>query len=256
MTLSANPVNPAAQNVLAQFAATGVQTCFHGRHINPQILADLDGSNWRLKDYEARGGYQALRKILAQDGGEGMTPDQVIAEVKAGSLRGRGGAGFPTGLKWSFMPDPAKDPRPRYLAVNADESEPGTCKDRVLMEEDPHGLIVGILIACHAMAAPAAYVYVRGEFRKSYDRVATALREARDAGLVGSNVMGSGFACEIHMHKGAGAYICGEETGLMESLEGKRGHPRPKPPFPAGSGLWKSPTTSMRSIFNACASAP
>ena len=132
MTLSSNTPDTAAQNVLAQFAATGVQTCFHGRHIAPQILADLDGSNWRLKDYEARGGYQALRKILGKDGGEGLTPDQVIAEVKASSLRGRGGAGFPTGLKWSFMP--RQFPGQKYLVCNSDEGEPGTCKDRDIID--------------------------------------------------------------------------------------------------------------------------
>ena len=200
-----------------------------------------------LSEYKHAGGYGALAKALQ------MSRQEVIEVVKASGLRGRGGAGFPTGLKWSFMPDPAKDPRPRYLAVNADESEPGTCKDRVLMEEDPHGLIEGIVLACHAMAVPTAYVYVRGEFRKSYARVEAALKEARDAGYVGDNVMGSGFKCQIHMHKGAGAYICGEETGLMESLEGKRGHPRPKPPFPAGSGLWASPTTvnNVETLFNA-----
>jgi NADH-quinone oxidoreductase subunit F len=192
-----------------------------------------------LSVYRGRGGYGALEKVLKTP----MTPAQVIAEVKASGLRGRGGAGFPTGLKWSFMPDPAKDPRPRYLAVNADESEPGTCKDRVLMEKDPHGLLEGILIAAYAMRIGAAYVYVRGEYRKSYERLSAAIAEARAANLIGSRILGTDFSCEIHMHQGAGAYICGEETGLMESLEGKRGHPRPKPPFPAGSGLWASPTT-------------
>ncbi|HED66528.1 MAG TPA: NADH-quinone oxidoreductase subunit F, partial [Planctomycetes bacterium] len=179
-----------------------------------------------LAAYRDAGGYETLRKVLS----EGWSPEQVIAKVKDSGLRGRGGAGFPTGLKWSFMPDPEKDPRPRYLAVNADESEPGTCKDRVLMQEDPHGLIEGILLACFAMRVKTAYVYVRGEFRHPYNRVAAAIDEAREAGLVGENIEGSGFSCDIWMHKGAGAYICGEETGLMESLEGKRGHPRPKPP--------------------------
>ena len=196
----------------------------------------------------AHGGYQALEKVLR----EGLTPEQVIAAVKDSGLRGRGGAGFPTGLKWSFMPDVQKDKRPRYLAVNADESEPGTCKDRVLMEKDPHGLIEGCLIAAFAMRVAAVYIYVRGEYRLSYERLLAALDEARAAGLVGENVLGSGFSCQIWMHKGAGAYICGEETGLMESLEGKRGHPRPKPPFPAGFGLWGMPTTvnNVESIFN------
>jgi NADH-quinone oxidoreductase subunit F len=198
----------------------------------------LPGSH-TLPVYRANGGYAALAQVLTG----GFTPAQVIQLVKDSGLRGRGGAGFATGLKWSFMPDPEKDPRPRYLAVNADESEPGTCKDRVLMEQDPHGLVEGILIACFAMRVRTAYVYVRGEYRKSYDRVAAAIAEARAAGLVGAKILGTGFACDIWMHKGAGAYICGEETGLMESLEGKRGHPRPKPPFPAGAGLWRQPTT-------------
>ena len=187
----------------------------------------------------ANGAYRALEKVLKG----GFTPAQVIQTVKDSGLRGRGGAGFSTGLKWSFMPDPEKDRRTRYLAVNADESEPGTCKDRVLMEKDPHTLIEGILIACYAMRIETAYVYVRGEYRLPYQRVEAAIEEARAANLVGPKILGSSFACEIWMHKGAGAYICGEETGLMESLEGKRGHPRPKPPFPAGSGLWAQPTT-------------
>jgi NADH-quinone oxidoreductase subunit F len=176
----------------------------------------------------------------------------VVEEVKKSGLRGRGGAGFPTGLKWSFMPNHESDTRTRYMAVNADESEPGTCKDRVLLREDPHCLIEGCLIAAFAMRLDAVYVYVRGEYRLPYDRMQAALDEARAAGIVGDDVLGSGFSCEIHMHKGAGAYICGEETGLMESLEGKRGHPRPKPPFPAGFGLWGQPTTvnNVESIFN------
>jgi NADH-quinone oxidoreductase subunit F len=196
------------------------------------------------------GGYNALTKLL--QGEKPMTPAQVIDELKLSELRGRGGAGFPCGMKWSFMPDPQKDPRPRYLAINADESEPGTCKDRVLMEQDPHGLIEGALIACYAIRAQAAYIYVRGEYRLSYQRLQAAIDEARAAGLVGRNILGTGFSCEIHMHKGAGAYICGEETGLMESLEGKRGHPRPKPPFPAAFGLWGQPTTvnNVETIFN------
>ena len=201
-----------------------------------------------LAGYEAQGGYKALRKILTDP----IPPQSVIETVKDSGLRGRGGAGFPTGLKWSFMPDREKDPRTRYMAVNADESEPGTCKDRVIMREDPHGLVEGCLIAAWAMGLDAVYIYVRGEYRLPYDRVAAAITEAREAGLVGEDILGSGFSCEIHMHKGAGAYICGEETGLMESLEGKRGHPRPKPPFPAGFGLWGQPTTvnNVETIFN------
>lgn len=200
---------------------------------------------------EARdhGAYGALEKVLT----ESISRQDVIAEVKEAGLRGRGGAGFPTGLKWSFMPDPEKDPRPRFLAINADESEPGTCKDRVLMERDPHGVIEGALLAAYAMAVSTIYIYVRGEYRLSYDRLQAAIDEAREAHLVGDSILDSDFSCEVWMHKGAGAYICGEETGLMESLEGKRGHPRPKPPFPAGFGLWGNPTTvnNVETVFNA-----
>ena len=210
--------------------------------------AQLEGSH-TLDVARASEGYKALETVLKQP----LTPEEVIAVVKESGLRGRGGAGFPTGLKWSFMPDVTKDSRPRYLAVNADESEPGTCKDRVLMTEDPHGLVEGALIAAYAMRAEAVYIYVRGEYREAYDRVQAAINDARAANLVGTNILGSDFSCEVWMHKGAGAYICGEETGLMESLEGKRGHPRPKPPFPAGSGLWGMPTTvnNVESVFNA-----
>ena len=201
-----------------------------------------------LKTYRRSGGYEALEKVLK----EGVDPAEVTARVKDSGLRGRGGAGFPTGLKWTFMPDPEKDDRKRYMAVNADESEPGTCKDRVLMREDPHGLVEGCLLAAYAMRLEAVYIYVRGEYRFPYQRLQEAIDEARAANLVGQNILGTKFSCEIHMHKGAGAYICGEETGLMESLEGKRGHPRPKPPFPAGFGLWGQPTTvnNVESIFN------
>jgi NADH-quinone oxidoreductase subunit F len=210
--------------------------------------ARLDGSH-KIDAYKKLGGYRAFETMLEK----GMTPAAVIDEMKKSGLRGRGGAGFPTGMKWSFMPDPAKDPRPRFLAINADESEPGTCKDRVLMERDPHGLIEGCLVAAYAIRAQAVYIYVRGEYRLSYDRVHAAIQEARAAKLVGKNILGTDFSCEIHMHKGAGAYICGEETGLMESLEGKRGHPRPKPPFPAMAGLWGQPTTvnNVETVFNA-----
>jgi NADH-quinone oxidoreductase subunit F len=207
-----------------------------------------DGRAHELEGYRRLGGYRALAKVLETP----IPPAEVIAMVKDSGLRGRGGAGFPTGLKWSFMPDPARDPRPRYLAVNADESEPGTCKDRVLMERDPHGLLEGCLIAAWAMRLSTVYIYVRGEYRESYRRLSAAIAEARAAGLIGKRILGTAFDCEIWMHKGAGAYICGEETGLMESLEGKRGHPRPKPPFPAGAGLWGQPTTvnNVESLFN------
>jgi len=219
------------------------------KRVDRYLLARVDlPDSHTLAVYRAHGGYQALEQVLRKP----WKPEQVTQVVKDSALRGRGGAGFLTGLKWSFMPDPAKDPRPRYLAINADESEPGTCKDRVLMERDPHGLIEGCLVSAYAMRASTVYIYVRGEYRVSYARLQAAIDEAREAGLVGRRILGSDFSCEIWMHPGAGAYICGEETGLMESLEGKRGHPRPKPPFPAASGLWRSPTTvnNVETIFN------
>jgi len=181
-----------ASSVLSQFAATGVQTSFHGRHISPQIMAGLDGSNWRLKDYEARGGYQALRKILGQDGGEGMTPDQVIAEVKASSLRGRGGAGFPTGLKWSFMP--RQFPGQKYLVCNSDEGEPGTAKDRDIMQYNPHIVIEGMAIAAYAMGISVGYNYIHGEIFTTYQRFEEALEEARSSSLLGNNILGSTYS--------------------------------------------------------------
>ncbi len=230
-----------AQHILSQFRATGVQTCFHDRHINPQILAGLDGSNWRLKDYEARGGYQALRKVLGIGGAEAMTQDQVIATVKESALRGRGGAGFPTGLKWSFMP--RQFPGQKYLVCNSDEGEPGTCKDRDIMEFNPHIVIEGMAIAAYAMGISVGYNYIHGEIFSTYDRFEEALEEARAAGLLGNNILGSNFSFQLHAAHGFGAYICGEETALLESLEGKKGQPRFKPPFPASFGLYGKPTT-------------
>ena len=232
----------------ARLATAGRPSTGGGEHETYLLSRCFEERSHELESARKLGAYEALEKVLETP----LSPAEVIDLVKDSGLRGRGGAGFPTGLKWSFMPDPAKDSRPRYLAVNADESEPGTCKDRVLMERDPHGLIEGILIACQAMRIRTAYVYVRGEYRTSYDRLAAAIEEARAAGLVGEGILGTDFACDIWMHKGAGAYICGEETGLMESLEGKRGHPRPKPPFPAGSGLWGNPTTvnNVETLFN------
>ncbi len=230
-----------ADSILSQFAATGVQSSFHGRHISPQIMAGLDGSNWRLKDYEARGGYAALRKILGKDGGEGMTPDQVIAEVKASSLRGRGGAGFPTGLKWSFMP--RQFPGQKYLVCNSDEGEPGTAKDRDILTYNPHVVIEGMAIAAYAMGITVGYNYIHGEIFHTYKRFEEALQEARDAGLLGDRIQGSNFSFQLHAAHGFGAYICGEETALLESLEGKKGQPRFKPPFPASFGLYGKPTT-------------
>jgi NADH-quinone oxidoreductase subunit F len=213
------------------------QTCFHGRHINPVIFAGLDGSNWSLKAYEARGGYAALRKIL--DGG--IAPDAVIAEVKKSALRGRGGAGFPTGLKWSFMP--RGFPGQKYVVCNSDEGEPGTFKDRDILRYNPHIVIEGMAIAGYAMGASVGYNYIHGEIWETYERFEQALEEARAAGWLGKNILGSGFDFELHAAHGYGAYICGEETALLESLEGKKGQPRFKPPFPASFGLYGKPTT-------------
>ncbi|MEY2729851.1 MAG: NADH-quinone oxidoreductase subunit NuoF [Pseudomonadota bacterium] len=226
---------------LSRFQAKGTETCFHGKHINPQIYAGLNGGNWSLKDYEARGGYAALRKILGKDGGEGMTPDAVIADVKLSALRGRGGAGFPTGLKWSFMP--RQFPGQKYLVCNSDEGEPGTCKDRDILMYNPHAVIEGMAIAAYAMGITVGYNYIHGEIFEVYERFEAALEEARAAGYLGPNIMGSSFSFQLHGHHGFGAYICGEETALLESLEGKKGQPRFKPPFPASYGLYGKPTT-------------
>src|ERR671939_1931046 len=194
-----------------------------------------------LDVYRRNGGYEALRKVL-----DGMSPDDVINEVKKSALRGRGGAGFPTGMKWSFVPklkpNETKETHPRYVVCNADESEPGTFKDRYLMERDPHLLIEGMLIAAYALGARVNYVYTRGEYRYLIEIMDEALEEARAANLLGKKNLGTDFACETYTHTGAGAYICGEETALLSSLEGMRGHPRMKPPFPAVSGLYAAPT--------------
>ena len=183
--------------------------------------------------YESMGGYKMLRKALS------MKPDEIIAEVKASSLRGRGGAGFPTGIKWGFIP---KDATTVHLVCNADESEPGTCKDRELMYWDPHLLIEGMVIAAHALRAQHNYIYIRGEMMREYAVLERAVAEAYQKGYLGENVMGSGVRCELTVHRGAGAYICGEETALLNSLEGKRGWPRLKPPFPAIKGAFGNPT--------------
>ena len=219
------------------------ETCFHGRHIEPQILAGLTSPDgWHLKDYEARDGYKALRRILNGDGDKGvMTPEQVIAEVKASVLRGRGGAGFPTGLKWSFMP--RQFPGQKYLVCNSDEGEPGTFKDRDLLRYNPHIVIEGMIIAAYAMGISVGYNYIHGEVWQCYERFEEALEEARAAGYLGDNILGSEYSFQLHAHHGYGAYICGEETALLESLEGKKGQPRFKPPFPASFGLYGKPTT-------------
>jgi len=212
-------------------------TCLHDRHINPLILAGLDGKNWRLRDYERRGGYEALKKILST----GIKPEDVVAELKKSALRGRGGAGFPTGLKWSFMP--RGFPGAKYVVCNSDEGEPGTFKDRDIHRYNPHILIEGMIIAGFAMGVPVGYNYIHGEIWAEYERFEEALDEARAAGYLGQRILGTEFSFELHGHHGYGAYICGEETALLESLEGKKGQPRFKPPFPASYGLYGKPTT-------------
>jgi NADH-quinone oxidoreductase subunit F len=187
-----------------------------------------------LKVYQETGGYESLKKAMD------MSQDDIINEVKASALRGRGGAGFPTGMKWSFVPK--NSPKQKYIVCNADESEPGTFKDRYLLELDPHSLIEGMLIAAFALNAETCYIYYRGEYRYLIDIMDAAVEEARAANLVGKNILGSDFSCEVYTHTGAGAYICGEETALLSSLEGYRGHPRMKPPFPAVEGVYASPT--------------
>jgi NADH-quinone oxidoreductase subunit F len=201
------------------------------------LMKGLTGENWRLKDYESRDGYAALKKILK----ENLKPEDVIAEVKKSALRGRGGAGFPTGLKWSFMP--RAFPGPKYLVCNSDEGEPGTFKDRDIIRYNPHMLIEGMAIAAYAMGIPVGYNYIHGEIWAEYERFEEALDEARAAGYLGNNILGSEFSFQLHAHHGYGAYICGEETALLESLEGKKGQPRFKPPFPASFGLYGKPTT-------------
>lgn len=193
------------------------------------------GYSGSLQEYEATGGYQALRQVLRD-----KAPSDIVEMVKQSGLRGRGGAGFPTGMKWGFLPKDYEGLR--YLCCNADESEPGTFKDRQLMERDPHQVIEGIAIACYAIRAETAYIYIRGEFRLGARILEQALREAYQAGHLGRNIKGSGVTIEVSVHQGAGAYICGEETALLESLEGKRGLPRVKPPFPATHGLYGKPT--------------
>ena len=201
------------------------------------LLAGLTGRNWRLADYVQRGGYDALKKILA----EKIPPEQVVAEVKKSALRGRGGAGFPTGLKWSFMPRQFSGEK--YLVCNSDEGEPGTFKDRDILRYNPHSLFEGMAIAAYAMGCARGYNYVHGEIFEVYERCEEAIEEAYAAGLLGDNILGTGFSFHLFNVHGYGAYICGEETALLESLEGKKGMPRFKPPFPASFGLYGKPTT-------------
>jgi NADH-quinone oxidoreductase subunit F len=202
-----------------------------------RIYTNLYGQqDWRLAGAKARGDWSGIAEILARG------RDAVVEEVKASGMRGRGGAGFPTGMKWSFMPKQS-DGRPSYLVVNADESEPGTCKDRDIIRNEPHKLIEGCLIAGFAMGAHTGYIYIRGEYFNEALHLKAAIAEAYEAGLLGKNAAGSGWDFDLHLHRGAGAYICGEESALLESLEGKKGMPRMKPPFPAAMGLYGCPTT-------------
>jgi NADH-quinone oxidoreductase subunit F len=207
--------------------------------INPVLSAGWSkgDAGWGIKEYEARGGYAQLKRVL----GTKMTQDDLIGEVKKSVLRGRGGAGFPTGLKWSFMP--RAFPGDKYVVCNSDEGEPGTFKDRDILRYDPHALIEGMIIAGYAMGAARGYNYIHGEIFEIYERFEAALDEARAAGYLGNSICGSEFSFDLFGHHGYGAYICGEETGLLESIEGKKGQPRFKPPFPASYGLYGKPTT-------------
>src|SRR5919197_208928 len=200
----------------------------------------LSPKSWTLQTYEQLEGYTALRKALKG------TPEQLVQLVKDSGLRGRGGAGFPAGVKWSFMP--TNEDKPHYLVINADEGEPGTCKDIPLMMADPHSLIEGCVIAAYAMRSHHCFIYVRGEVPHVIRRLNAAIREAYRAGYLGEDILGSGFNLNITVHAGAGAYICGEETALLDSLEGRRGQPRPRPPFPPVQGLYNLPTQ----INNVC----
>merc|ERR1711871_220783 len=213
------------------------RTVFGDLKDQDRIFTNLYGEyDWRIKGAMSRGDWYMTKELVQ------LGPDKIVEEIKGSGLRGRGGAGFPSGLKWSFMPKKS-DGRPSYLVVNADESEPGTCKDREIMRSDPHRLIEGCLVAGVSMRAVAAYIYIRGEFAYEAEVLARAIQEAYNAGLIGKNACGSGYDFDVHLHRGAGAYICGEETGLIESLEGKQGKPRLKPPFPAAVGAFGCPTT-------------
>ena len=197
--------------------------------------------------YRREGGYQSVEKALKQ-----MNPESIVEEVKKSGLRGRGGAGFPAGMKWSFIAKP--EGVPRHLVCNADESEPGTFKDRYLMEFLPHLLIEGLIVSSFALGSNDTYIYIRGEYAWIVDILENAINEAKANGFLGKNILGTGFDCEIHVQRGAGAYICGEETALIESLEGKRGNPRIKPPFPAIQGVWQRPTVvnNVETLSSCC----
>jgi NADH-quinone oxidoreductase subunit F len=203
-----------------------------------RIFTNLYGYQpWNLKAAQKRGDWDKTKDLMK------VGQDGIVNEIKASNLRGRGGAGFPTGLKWSFMPKEPTPERPSFLVINADESEPGSCKDREIIRHDPHKLIEGALLAGYAMRARAAYIYIRGEYIREAETLFAAVQEAYDAGLLGKNAAKSGYDFDVFVHRGAGAYICGEETAMIESLEGKKGQPRLKPPFPAGAGLYGCPTT-------------
>jgi len=204
------------------------EVCFRTLHLDKP---------WTLETYQSAGGYDVWKKILA----EKTVPDEIINQLKTSALRGRGGAGFPTGLKWSFMP--RNTPGQKYIVCNSDEGEPGTCKDRDILRYNPHQLVEGMAIAGYTIGATAGYNYIRGEFWEPYERFQQAIDDAYAAGLLGKNIMGSGIDFDLHVHLGGGAYVCGEETALLESLEGKKGQPRFKPPFPASFGLYGRPTT-------------
>lgn len=212
-------------------------TCLHDRHLSPLLLAGLTEKNWALDAYAARGGYAQLRRILT----ESVPQETVLTEVKAAGLRGRGGAGFPTAIKWGFMP---KDyTGQKYLVCNADESEPGTFKDRDILRYNPHAVIEGMAIAAYVLGTTVGYIYIHGEIMEIYHRFEEAIQQAYAAGCLGRDILGSGMDFELHAVHGYGAYVCGEETALLESLEGKHGQPRFKPPFPAQRGLYGQPTT-------------
>jgi NADH-quinone oxidoreductase subunit F len=207
-------------------------------HDKDRIFTNLYGYQpWNLAAAQVRGDWDNTKALLERG------RDAIIQEIKDSGLRGRGGAGFPTGMKWSFMPKESRDGRPSFLVINADESEPGSCKDREIIRHDPHKLIEGALVAGFAMGARAAYIYIRGEYIREAETLFAAVAEAYEAGLIGKNACQSGYDFDVFVHRGAGAYICGEETAMIESIEGKKGQPRLKPPFPAGAGLYGCPTT-------------
>lgn len=225
------------RSLSATAVLAGEKTSYGGLKDEDRIFTNLYGRHdWKLKGALKRGDWYKTKEIVLKGS------EWIIKEIETSGLRGRGGAGFPTGLKWSFMNKPP-DGRPRYLVVNADEGEPGTCKDREIMRHDPHKLVEGCLVAGASMGARAAYIYIRGEFYNEASNMQVAIQEAYEAGLIGRNACGSGYDFDIYMHRGAGAYICGEEMALIESLEGKQGKPRMKPPFPAEVGVFGCPTT-------------